>query len=70
MTDHQWMSMTPDDGSEYIVTTITEMTAVLKCAASLADIEGMRHTAQRLRNDAERVRELYDEHGALLIEVR
>jgi hypothetical protein len=29
------------------------MLAVLRCAASLADREGMVHTAQRLRNDAD-----------------
>lgn len=68
MSTHQWLHQ--NHGDEHIVTSITEMTAVLKCAASLAEKEGMIHTAKRLRNDADRVRQLYDEHGALLVEVR
>jgi len=43
------------------------MTAVLRCAASLADHEGMHHTAQRLRNDADSVDYVYREHGRVVV---
>ena len=36
------------------------ITAVLTCAASLADKEGMHGTADRLRNDAEAVQRVHD----------
>ena len=67
MSDHQWLH---NEEGPVITTSILEMTAVLTCAASLADKEGMHNTADRLRNDANRVAELHAEHGALVVIVQ
>lgn len=68
MSRHQWLSYIDADGN--VVTSELEMTAVLRCAASLADKEGMHHTAKRLRNDADRIAELYTERGQVAVVVR
>lgn len=65
MADHQWLH--DDLGHGVVRSSLLEMTAVLRCAASLADKEGMHHTANRLRHDADRVAELYAQHGQLVI---
>lgn len=67
MADHQWLH---DEHGPVIITSLLEMTAVLRCAASLADHEGMRHTAQRLRNDANTVEAVYAEQGSLVVLVQ
>ena len=67
MADHQWLH---DEHGPVITTSLLEMTAVLRCAASLADHEGMHHTAQRLRNDADSVVWLHNEHGSIVVLVQ
>ena len=67
MSDHQWLH---NEEGPVITTSKLEMTAVLRCAASLADHEGMHNTADRLRADATRVYDLYAEHGALVVIVQ
>jgi len=64
MADHQWLHA---EHGPVISTSLLEMTAVLRCAASLADHEGMHHTAQRLRNDADSVDYVYREHGRVVV---
>ena len=64
MADHQWLHAEHD---MVIRTSLLEMTAVLNCAATLADNEGMHHTAQRLRNDANSVQASFAEHGTLVV---
>jgi hypothetical protein len=69
MSKHQWLHA--ERGPEVVETSLTEMTAVLRCAASLADKEGMTHTAERLRNDAERVLAMWEANdGHLVVIVR
>jgi hypothetical protein len=68
MASHQWLHK---EHGPVVETSILEMQAVLNCAASLADKEGMHGTADRLRNDAERVLFLYDQtDGPLMVIVR
>jgi hypothetical protein len=67
MPDHQWLHK---EYGPVLVTSRIEMTAVLRCAATLADKEGMHGTADRLRNDANTVQDLHDEHGHLTVIVR
>ena len=67
MSDHQWLH---NEEGPIITTSKLEMTAVLRCAATLADHEGMHHTAERLRNDANRIDALSTEHGALVVIVQ
>ena len=61
---HQWLHA---QHGPVLETSILEMTAVLNCAASLADKEGMHGTADRLRNDAGTVFAAHAEHGAPLV---
>jgi hypothetical protein len=64
MSAHQWLHR--EDGP-LLETSILEMTAVLRCAASLADKEGMHGTADRLRNDADRVQFLHEQHDGPIV---
>ena len=59
MSGHQWLH---NEAGFVLTTSILEMTAVLNCAASLADKEGMHGTADRLRNDAAAVQRVHDTH--------
>lgn len=67
MSRHQWIHK--EKGNVLEVTRL-EMTAVLRCAASLARKEGMYRTADRLLNDADRVAELIDQHGTVVVIVK
>lgn len=69
MTAPKHQAIFKTDGSD-IVMHVGELIAVLRCAGTLADHEGMPRTADRLRNDADKIRELYDVHHSLNIEVR
>lgn len=68
MSDHQWLHK--DLGHGVVVTSSLEMLAVLRCAASLADKEGMHHTARRLANDADRIYQILEDHDQVTVIVR
>lgn len=57
MSDHQWLH---GENENVVTSSRIEMLAVLRCAASLARKEGMKHTAARLENDADRIADLCD----------
>lgn len=69
MSGHQWLQ-NEATGNGVLETSRIEMLSVLRCAASLARKEGMKHTAARLQHDADRVAELLDEHGTVVVIVR
>lgn len=66
MSNHQWLR--GERHAQVVGTTRMEMLSVLRCAAKLAQLEGLHGTAQRLTNDAERLEALLNV-GPVTIEV-
>lgn len=70
MTHQAFMNTTRlEDGKVVLQLKAGELEAVLRSAASLADREGMAHTADRLRNDADLVKMVRGFDAGMSIEV-